>query len=70
LDDFGEHVMTSHYLTEEAAVQRREALFMRLADEAVCLGSPTWLPDSDYWLLPDKEQEAVFEFTIERLVKS
>lgn len=65
-------MMTSYYLTEQAAGQRRDALMKRLAGEAINLGPGglTWLPESDYWRLPPTEQQAVIDFTVERMVKS
>lgn len=64
--------MTSHYLTEEASALRRRALFKRLADEAANIGPGmlTWPPESDFWRLPASEQQAVTDFTVERLVRS
>jgi len=53
--------MTSHYLSPEASVTRFTALYRRLAEEAVDLGPGgiTWLPESDYWRLPEKVQAGV-----------
>lgn len=64
--------MTSHYLTEEADVKRRAALFGRLADEALDLGPGgiTWPPESDFWSLPESWQSDCVSFTVERMVKS
>ncbi len=51
----------SYYLTTEAATKRLYALRKRLCAEAVDLGPGgiTWLPESDFWHLPQSVQDEI-----------
>lgn len=53
--------MTSYYLTAEAAAKREAALIRRIAATAIPLDGLgyTWLPDDDYWKLPERMQTQV-----------
>lgn len=52
--------MTSYYLTPEAEAQRMEALALRLRKDIIVLGGfQTFIPESDFWKLPQATQDKV-----------
>lgn len=56
--------MTSYYLTAEAEEKRIAALVTRLVGEALpspC-GGVTWVPESDFWKLPESMQRVVIAY--------
>lgn len=55
--------MASYYLTDEADAKRKAALIKRIAAEAVTMddGSRTFLPESDFWLVPEHIQQEVLK---------
>lgn len=58
--------MVSRYLTPEASAERLHALVTRLSAEVIDLDSAgfTWMPESDFWLLPASVQRQVIARTM------